>query len=383
MAAATAAAALGGAQTADAAVPRQSGSFTYTSTVPGTATGIVANFDFRNPENPNLKPHAAAKMVITTPVGGVIDTTVPPQCHASDGQLMAEGPAGCPPKTKVGGGFAVADTGGGGPFPRYSKTTISDFNNQGEVIGVGVNNDIPAIKSVDHTRIRGNTSTTEFPAFPGVPPPDPYTPFKRLHFYFPPYVRGGRAYDRTPPTCPATGYWTIRTSFIYYDGVSQTVRSSSPCRVGGSRGAPCLSRRSPIGPRNIGRIRLGASRRRLLELPVHTPLRSKARRSLRWCVKRSRGAVTAVLDRSSRATLVATTARGHGNRGVHPGSSTRALRAGYPGRRRLGRGLFSANARSRRVFGVRRGRVRYVAVASGRLLRTRRSLRRTLRRARL
>lgn len=51
---------------------------------------------------------------------------------------------------------------------------------------------------------------------------------------------------------------------------------------GAARG--CLAHRSAIGPRNIGRVRLGFSRRRrLLGLPV-TPIR-KTRRSYRYCFK--------------------------------------------------------------------------------------------------
>ena len=129
----------------------------------------------------------------------------------------------------------------------------------------------------------------------------------------------------------------------------------------------CLARRSPIGPRNIGRVRLGYARRRLLRVPV-VPLR-KTRRSYRYCVKRSSG----------RIVLVTTTARAHGNRRLRPGASLRALRRAYPRRRALGRGLYRANRRSRRLIGLRRGRVRYFAVANRSLLRKRRALRRHLR----
>ena len=139
----------------------------------------------------------------------------------------------------------------------------------------------------------------------------------------------------------------------------------------------CLARRSPIGPRNIGRVRLGYARRRLLRVPV-VPLR-KTRRSYRYCVKRSSGRVSAVFSPRGRIVLVTTTARAHGNRRLRPGASLRALRRAYPRRRALGRGLYRANRRSRRLIGLRRGRVRYFAVANRSLLRKRRALRRHLR----
>ena len=142
----------------------------------------------------------------------------------------------------------------------------------------------------------------------------------------------------------------------------------------------CLSRRSPIGPRNIGRIRLGDTRRRLLRLAVK-PLR-RTRRSYRYCVKGGAGGVSAVFSsRSSRGRvrLVTTSARGHGNRHVRVRSRAASFRRAYPNRRRMGRGLYRANPRSPRTFGIRRGRVRFIAVADRRVLRKPRALRRYLR----
>src|SRR3954471_19191562 len=212
---------------AGAAGPRQVASLTYTSQVPGTPTGFVGDMSFQNPENPTLKPHTLKRMALKPPAGSVIDTTVPPQCHASDAQLMIQGPAACPRNTQVGWGLSVTDTGGGGPFPRYSEVTITSFNNQNEVVGVGVPKQLPALKLIVRTKIEGSTSTTDFPLFPGPPPPDPYSPFKRLYMAMSRYARNGRAYVRTPPTCPRVGYWTITAEFTYVDGVTQAVESRS------------------------------------------------------------------------------------------------------------------------------------------------------------
>jgi hypothetical protein len=231
-AAAAVAALLVTAGVADAAVPREVGSMRYTTKLPGTATGNVLDWTFRNPEDPHRKPHTAIRMVVHGPPGGVIDTSAPPQCQASDAELMALGPAACPASTRIGTGYAVSDTGGGGPFPRYSRATISNFNDDHEVIGVAELDSIPLLHPVDRTRIEGEsttTSTTDFPLFPGAPPPDPYTPFKRLHVEFPRYVRNGRAYMRTPATCPRAGYWAMTIEFTYADGVKETVVSRSPC----------------------------------------------------------------------------------------------------------------------------------------------------------
>jgi hypothetical protein len=77
--------------------------------------------------------------------------------------------------------------------------------------------------------------------------------------------------------------------------------------------------------------------------------------------------------------LVTTTARGHRLRRVGRGASARRLARAFPRRVRIGRRLYRAAPRSRRVFGTRRGRVRFVAVADRGLLRKPRRLRRYLR----
>ena len=139
----------------------------------------------------------------------------------------------------------------------------------------------------------------------------------------------------------------------------------------------CLARRAPIGPRNIGRVRLGLRRRALLRR-VPAP-RRRTKHSYRWCVKGGRGTVSAAFNNHGRVALVATTAPRHGNRRVHPGSSTRTLRRAYPRHRAVGRAIVRANPRSPRLFGVRHRKVRYVAVTSRRSLARPKTLRKYLR----
>jgi hypothetical protein len=143
----------------------------------------------------------------------------------------------------------------------------------------------------------------------------------------------------------------------------------------------CLARRSPIGASNIGRIRVGATRRALLRDVRVTPI-GRTRRSYLYCVKGLPGRVTAVFSsrsRKGRVSLVRTTARAHGNRRVRPRSSTTAFRRAYPNARRMARGLYRTGQLSTRLVGVRQGRVRFIAVASPRLLRNPRELQRALR----
>jgi putative CocE/NonD family hydrolase len=181
----------------------------------------------------------------------------------------------------------------------------------------------------------------------------------------PTHLPGSFAFDRNRPqdvrvdlNQPATNSVRLQDSYLSLPAAG---------RDGGGIGV-CLARRSPIGPRNIGRIRLGYTRARMLRVPVRRPRRTQ--RTLRYCVKRSRGRVTAVFGSRSlraRAKLVVTTAAGHGNRRVRVGSKASRFRRSYPNRVRIDRGLYRARRGSPRLFGVRRGRVRFIAVASRRV----------------
>jgi len=184
----------------------------------------------------------------------------------------------------------------------------------------------------------------------------------------PAHIAGQRVADRLS--------FHFRSAYYFRQGEVRCEDIRAGCGAAGTtRG--CLARRSPIGPRNIGRVRLGLTRSRLLRR-VPAP-RRRTRHSWRWCVKGGRGSVIATFSRRGRVELITTTAPSHGNRGIRPGTRSRRLSRSYPGRRALGRGLYRAGRRSPRLIGVRRGRVRFVAVASSQLIRNRRALLRRLR----
>jgi hypothetical protein len=147
----------------------------------------------------------------------------------------------------------------------------------------------------------------------------------------------------------------------------------------------CLARRARLTRRGIGRLRLRQTRARTLRRLPRPVSTSRRRRVLRYCIKRDRrGRGVAVFDRRRRLRLAASSGRRHTTRGIHRGSRSRSLRRRYGSRvRRLGRRtLIVRGRRSTLVFGVRRGRVRYVAVADRRISR-RSTLRRYIRLARL
>jgi hypothetical protein len=175
------------------------------------------------------------RTVVTLPPGAVTDTSAPPQCKATNAQLEAQGAAACPPSTRVGGGEIVSDTGSTGAFPpRFVPTKVDLFNDADELIGVADATDQPVVpgvtRTVNRSPIQGTTTTADYPAFPGSPPPDNFSAIKTLHLSGAAIVHNGRPYLRTPPLCPSSGHWTTTITFIYFDGVSQTVEATSPCQ---------------------------------------------------------------------------------------------------------------------------------------------------------
>jgi hypothetical protein len=145
----------------------------------------------------------------------------------------------------------------------------------------------------------------------------------------------------------------------------------------------CLARRSSVAPAGIGRLKLGLTRKQLRGSPRLATVRtsSKTSKRYRYCVKRSKGHVTAVFGKGTKVDLLVATAGAYGNRGVHPGVSLRKAKRTFRGLRRVSKTVYRLSRSSRRIIGVRKGRVRYVGVASKRTLRNRRLLRTYVKRA--
>ena len=84
------------------------------------------------------------------------------------------------------------------------------------------------VRTVLRGQISGTSTTSEVPVLPGTPPDG--ASIDRVHFEDRLIARGGRSYITTPPTCPRSRRWINSTMFTYADGVTQTVRTASPCR---------------------------------------------------------------------------------------------------------------------------------------------------------
>jgi hypothetical protein len=218
---------------------RQSAAAVFDAQRPGASTGLRLAIDYLNPSDPEAKPPAVQTVVTTLPAGTGIDDSVPARCAASDPELMASGPAACPPASKVGGGEIDLDTGVAGPG-RLVQNDVTLLNNKGELVFLLESKGDPRSRTVSRASVSGTTIKTEVPPVPGGPP-DGFLAIKRVRLSVQARSTGQgssrRDYLSTPRSCPAGGTWTTTATFTYRDGVSQIVRSESPCTLqrGGAR----------------------------------------------------------------------------------------------------------------------------------------------------
>ena len=136
----------------------------------------------------------------------------------------------------------------------------------------------------------------------------------------------------------------------------------------------CALGKGRFTARGLGRFRLGLHPRALL---VEAGQPESRTRTWRYCVRGRRAAgsrVSAVFTSGGKVGLVASTARRHRGRGIGRGARASRLR----GTRHVGRGLRVrriGRGGKKLVYGVRRGRVRFVGVASRPVARSPRRLR--------
>lgn len=206
--------------TTSTAQPGASAGFSYSAVYHGDADGA--------------DPPALRRLVIALPRGTRTDTSVLPQCTASDETIRMMGDAACPPGSRIGSGQATAKVIALGT-QTFETTVFNGPDQQIEIIesGNGVGAD-----GVARTYIHGTTLDGPVPTcLTGGSPPSG-CPFDQIallenHLTTRPVTVGQgaarRNYGTTPPTCPSSGKWRTPVTLHYADGTTETVVTTQPC----------------------------------------------------------------------------------------------------------------------------------------------------------
>ena len=143
----------------------------------------------------------------------------------------------------------------------------------------------------------------------------------------------------------------------------------------------CKSGRERFTRRGLGHLSLGITSARLLRRGGQP--RARGNRAWTWCVlrKKNRGRkIVAALTTRGRVALVGSNAFGHRGLRIRAGMRTTSTKRLRGRARRIAKGLYlrRIGRRARFVYGTRRGRVRFVAVATRGASKNRKILRRYL-----
>jgi hypothetical protein len=208
------------ADAASATGPRETMSLSFTSVLPNAPTGYRFKATFRHPTDPSADPPALRGMNFAGPPGGRVDTSVAPQCTASDATLRLQGDAACPPGSRIGGGTITMAT----SFGRMNGT-LTAFNGSGQEIDLVQFNGFVGGVARFFYGTNGYTSDTPT-CFAGGQPPSG-CPFDQAKIIttaqIVPAVAAGSGPNRrgiitNPPACPKSGVWPSRYSLRFADG---------------------------------------------------------------------------------------------------------------------------------------------------------------------
>jgi hypothetical protein len=206
--------------------PHETVEMTGTTTQPGAPTGTSFTATYHAAGDPNGDPPYMRKMKFIAHPGSRYDTSVPGRCTASDAEISLKGPAACPADSRLGGGSAT-----GKLLGQVSSPHMDMFNNTDEVILII---STPGVYTISRGQIGTDQSLTfaSPTCYPNVSVAEcPVDNALQLgaRMVLDNYVRDGRGYLTTPPTCPDSGYWENGMEYWWADGSHETLVNKMPC----------------------------------------------------------------------------------------------------------------------------------------------------------
>lgn len=218
--------------------PRERVNQRFTTTAPGSPTGISFTGTFHGAGDRKSPPPYLRRIVFDPPGSMRYDTSVPDHCTATDAELQLMGPAACPPGSRLGGGTIEGLI----QVPFAHQITFDHFKHPVDILN-NADEQIILVESEGSTVVRGEirpdgsvvfTPKACFPVIPVVSCLDDYVVQLKSVTKVPPYTRVSngrvRSYATTPATCPASGFWLTKLRLRWSDGSAETVASRQPCK---------------------------------------------------------------------------------------------------------------------------------------------------------
>jgi hypothetical protein len=209
----------------------------FTTTRPGSPTGLGFSNSWHAAGDPQGKPPFLRRMVIHPPTGMQYDTTVPDLCTASDFELAMRGPAACPPGSKIGDGTTKGEV----LAPGADDVVLDPYTHPLHILN-NLNEQIVLVESEGYTVVRGKfrpdgalefNQPTCFPSPPGQDCLDDHVRQLSTTTFVPEYTEtaGGvlRSYAVTPSACPRSGHWSTTVELTWSNGSVDSVVTTQPC----------------------------------------------------------------------------------------------------------------------------------------------------------
>jgi hypothetical protein len=217
--------------------PRENVDQRFTTTRPGTPTGLRFTASYHAAGESDGPPPVMKRMVVYPPPGLRYDTSVPARCTASDAALQLLGPDACPPGSQLGTGTVE-----GLLLVPFAHNVVFDHFKHDTYLMNGVNEQIVLIKSEGFSVVRGKIRRDGamvwnlpacFPRPPGGECADDHILQLKTTSRIAPYTKtsGGRvrSYAITPSTCPQRGYWRTTVRYWWANGSVDRVPTRQPC----------------------------------------------------------------------------------------------------------------------------------------------------------
>jgi hypothetical protein len=224
---------------------------------PGAPTGSYFKETTEDPANTDNNKQGKRDAYVNDffPKGAAIDQGVPKSCKATDQEISNDPATACPPKSRVGKGFAKVRV----PFNGFAdiNATIDAFNCKSDCAKSSTDASVPTKNQLifyvnpsgsNPLILRGQVGKQDGSPFIHVPVPitcligtAPECQDARISSFelsinkiTKTVHKNGKTikkpFARTPKTCPSNGKWKFHIVFHGRDGIDQVKQSKSPCK---------------------------------------------------------------------------------------------------------------------------------------------------------